>query len=731
MVDKEVKPITPEIKEEESTTDVFPIKKNLTTLQTQIDETNLKKEVVPDDVEAKKLRTYELIKDSTMHDKLFTILWSESKVESFALEIDKVVRKYLDQELEWFSNTIKNSMCVGIQFAMMETLTKQWTEWATEFFDAFSKTKSTSAKKSFEWLYNSFGKLWSANEFFVLANKVQNITRYLSDKKNIIIASKNIPKLMNPAKFKTLLNDPVWANQTQIDKLDINTILTLNSSNTAVDVKEGENELKKIVNNPEIEKAITEKSITAIQKSLKSADKLLDNRAKFQDKATTLLDKVGGILGMDIPWLGTLGSLIWMEFPADILWKRQDNKLLNFVFGVLGFHGGLKWLHREYIKEKLDDLHIDNTFVAAAYTAFQKNADAAITNDSETSTWKICGLAAPDTKTEPAMKAKIPADYAGLKKSIVDNLDTTKLNPVMVNKFAKDAVSNDVVDVSKITDKDAFVDEYLKYIIPLLVDTKDDFITSKKIDPSSFALAVMGGLVWDKYFIEWVNIWLISTTDFIDVKKSADTTIIPEAGKEISTKKEFISYIKKIITTWESAGEYGAVNPYDVSGVSLWLLQWHDVRAKELLVKMQTTYPADFATIMGNDFKDLTAATLWTTKWDADKITKFQTLMKADKFQKIMDGFLETDIKQYITNATDHGITDPAMIVYYSYMQNAWTTWAKDVLNSLSTKDFKSLHEKLLASKYIKNYPAIGKKFQTLYTDLAQKDFTGLDKNLA
>gem|GEM_PF-5779521 len=100
-------------------------------------------------------------------------------------------------------------------------------------------------------------------------------------------------------------------------------------------------------------------------------------------------------------------------------------------------------------------------------------------------------------------------------------------------------------------------------------------------------------------------------------------------------------------------------------------MQWHDVRAKELLVKMQTTYPADFATIMGNDFKDLTAATLWTTKWDADKITKFQTLMKADKFQKIMDGFLETDIKQYITNATDHGITDPAMIVYYSYMQNA------------------------------------------------------------
>jgi len=46
-------------------------------------------------------------------------------VEKFALDIDRVVRKYLDQELEGFSNSIKNSMSVGIQFAMMETLVKQ------------------------------------------------------------------------------------------------------------------------------------------------------------------------------------------------------------------------------------------------------------------------------------------------------------------------------------------------------------------------------------------------------------------------------------------------------------------------------------------------------------------------------------------------------------------------------------------------------------------------------
>jgi hypothetical protein len=77
----------------------------------------------------------------------------------------------------------------------------------------------------------------------------------------------------------------------------------------------------------------------------------------------------------------------------------------------------------------------------------------------------------------------------------------------MVSKFAPEAVTtvNDksVVDMTKITgSEDSFVDTYLKYIIPLLADSTDDFITSKNVDQNSFALAVMGGLVGDKYFIE-------------------------------------------------------------------------------------------------------------------------------------------------------------------------------------------------------------------------------------
>jgi len=81
----------------------------------------------------------------------------------------------------------------------------------------------------------------------------------------------------------------------------------------------------------------------------------------------------------------------------------------------------------------------------------------------------------------------------------------------MVAKFAPATVTTEnkksVVDMTQITGKEnSFIETYLKYIIPLLADPNDDFIQSKNINKDSFALAVIGGLVGDKYFIEGVNI---------------------------------------------------------------------------------------------------------------------------------------------------------------------------------------------------------------------------------
>jgi hypothetical protein len=124
-----------------------------------------------------------------------------------------------------------------------------------------------------------------------LANKVQNLTWYISEKKNIINQSENIPQLIDPNQFKNLLQKDIWSNQTLIDKLDITTILTLQSP-TVVDIHAGEDELKKILNTDALSDVITEKSISAIQKSLITADRLLDTRGKFKDKASDFADKL-------------------------------------------------------------------------------------------------------------------------------------------------------------------------------------------------------------------------------------------------------------------------------------------------------------------------------------------------------------------------------------------------------------------------------------------------------
>jgi len=547
------------------------VEKNTTTDQTSKETQELK-----DTVEVDSDWTYELIKWTKMDDKLKEIGKSDAEIKEFAEKIDKVVRKYLDQELEWFSNSIKNSMSVGIQFAMMETLIKQWADGAAEFFTAFSKTDTDKgAGTAFEWLYKAFGTLWSVNEFFVLANKVQNMTWYLADKKNVIIQSKNIPELMNPVQFKALLSKPIWSNQAQIDTLDITTILTLNSS-TAVDIHAWEDELKNIINNDAITGVITEKTITAIEKSLDTADKLLDKREKFQDKTTDLIDKIAWFLDINIPFLWNLGELAGMDFPTDILWEKKDGWVLNFVLWILGFQGWLKWLHKKYIQEKLDDMDIDNDFITGVYAAFQKNIDATITNDSATSTWKICWLTASDTATESAIKAKLPADYGNLKKSLVDNLSTATLNPFMVGKFAPAAVitkdGKSVVDMTQITGKeDLFIDTYLKYIISLLADPNDDFIQSQNIDTNSFALAVMGGLVGDKYFIEWVNIWLVATTDF----KTSTTETAPYQWKldVVNGKIDFSTWnftpeqIKNINALIDEMKIINILDPYTQIGI--------------------------------------------------------------------------------------------------------------------------------------------------------------------
>jgi len=59
------------------------------------------------------------------------------------------------------------------------------------------------------------------------------------------------------------------------------------------------------------------------------------------------------------------------------------------------------------------------------------------------------------------------------------------------------------IDYQKIkSDKSEFINIYLNKIIPMLALSEDDFISSPSVDKDTFALAVFGCLVGERYFME-------------------------------------------------------------------------------------------------------------------------------------------------------------------------------------------------------------------------------------
>jgi len=650
-----------ESNEQEQLTPGVSSEEDLTILDSKVKTTKLKEDLTkakdPTDYKesveytTNKDSVYELMKDSTMYNDLIALPKTDAEIKEFAEGIYEVVGKYLDQELKWFSDNIKKSMNVGIQFAMMESLVAQGADGAATFFESFSSVKSKDITKAFQWLYSAFGKVWDINHFFVLANKVQNITWFLEDNKSSIMRENNVPELTNPVAFKTLLTTgDTRSNKTTMAALKVGDVLTLGSK-TAVNYDENNDKLKAIVSptdaasKAKLDWAITLKSINAIQKALKSADKLLDKRLTYKTKAVDLVDKIAWFLKIDIPFLGNLWDLVWAEFPTDLIASDDGGKwgIANFVLWVLWFHGGVSGLHKRYIQEKLDDLDIDDTYITAAYKAYAKDASTTVTNDSTTGTRTTCALdtLALDATTKATVEAKIPADYTTLKKSIVDNLDTSKLNADVVANCYPTAVTvtdgKNILDVTKITDKSALVDAYLKYFIPKMADTKKKFINSDKVDVNAFTLAVIGGLTGDVYYVEWVRLGLFTAIDATakDVTTSTTTPTyenIEETDAELvrlatwpnedySKNATFVKYLHSLEGTnslpygvilnlmiQESSGylyNTDGVTPLGSSAGAEWLFQFMPATAKTYITKIKkdaTTYytAADYKLIFTN-----------------------------------------------------------------------------------------------------------------------------------
>jgi len=291
---------------------------------TQIEVTNA--------VEISNRRAYEeLIKWSAIESQMKLLNKTDAQIEQFALRIDQVVRKYYDKELAGFPASIINGMCAGTQPAMIEALANSWNS-SSEFF------AETANGLSDNWIGAIFNKITSLignvkniasgllgpltgeGPFPDLAKRVQNLTAFVVLHKNDF-SDWAVPQLVNPYKYKELLDNPVRNTTKDFDKPETLALFTLHTTEWNQLLDDEKKKLKDIVNNPQLK--INEQTITNMEKALNTADKFLDKRSFRQDAFMGIFDKIRGPLSL---FFGKGKNVL----PSSILWTG----LLATALGV-------------------------------------------------------------------------------------------------------------------------------------------------------------------------------------------------------------------------------------------------------------------------------------------------------------------------------------------------------------------------------------------------------------
>jgi len=255
---------------------------------------------------------------------------------------------------------------------------------------------------------------------------------------------------------------------------------------------------------------------------------------QVKDKASESMKKIGDILNIQVPFLGSIGAVLGTRRPIEVLGskeQRNNKKFLNGILKLFGFKNGVEDLHESYISEQIKG--IDMTFAKDCFNEYKTTNNPNITEDQ--STRKICEIdkCFPDLKDEQKkdIKAKVPQDFENIKKTLIKELPNNleKLSLGTVNLVDPSCVmmqegpkkNKMIVNTARIMqNKEEFIDRYLKFTIPILADPKDTFIWSEKVNVDTFALALFGNLTGDKFFVEGVNLGLISAP----INSNSETT---------------------------------------------------------------------------------------------------------------------------------------------------------------------------------------------------------------
>ncbi|MEI6426502.1 MAG: hypothetical protein WCO66_04075 [Candidatus Absconditabacteria bacterium] len=297
-----------------------------------------------------------------------------------------------------------------------------------------------------------------------------------------------------------------------------------------------------------------------------------DNPA-IKEHASKSMSALGDVLNIQIPFLGSVGELFETTWPIQFFGKTKEERLKNPLFAMLKKVGfDFDNIHKGYIEEQIKG--IDMNFAKSCFIEYQKSVNIQ-TSDAE-STRNICGLeeifkTIPETE-KANLKAKIPQDFATIKKTLINQLPNS-LNKLSINTVRMIDPSliimqdkKEVVDTAKIQGQpQQFIENYLKITVDALAKSGDKFINSENVHADEFTLALFGNLTGDKFFVEGVNLGVITKASILGTStgKTETTEIDPNQAAKIKAE---LASVKNCPLTAEmiikASKDYKAPIPY-------------------------------------------------------------------------------------------------------------------------------------------------------------------------
>ena len=129
-------------------------------------------------------------------------------------------------------------------------------------------------------------------------------------------------------------------------------------------------------------------------------------------------------------------------------------------------------------------------------------------------------------------------------------------------------------------------------------------------------------------------------------------------------------------------GTYNSVNAADSGAVSVGMIQWHGNRALEVVRLAAQYLGADNAiAILGQDFyNEIMMPASWETRTvNATEAAALRQLLSTDAGHRAEDEIGTRDLANYVKRGKNHGLTDPATLVYYCDLTNQWPVQADKI----------------------------------------------------